>query len=69
MGKLDGQHGRPIEMDEPDEHDDCEDEACPICDGAELSPEFVAMLNAAVDQPGGRSFKTVEEFSAWLDSL
>ena len=56
-------------MDEPDEHDDCEDEACPICDGAELSPEFVARLNAAVDQPGGRSFKTVEEFSAWLDSL
>ncbi|KUR72021.1 hypothetical protein AQZ49_20680 [Novosphingobium sp. FSW06-99] len=67
MGKLDDQHGRPIEMDEPDEHDDCEDEACPICDGAELSPEFVAMLNAAAEQPG--TVYTREEFSAWLDSL
>lgn len=54
-------------MDEPDEHDDCEDEACPICDGAELSPEFVAMLNAAAEQPG--TVYTREEFSAWLDSL
>jgi hypothetical protein len=47
--------------------DDHGDEECPICRGEELSPDFIAMLEQAVAQPG--FVMTAEETVEWLRGL
>lgn len=45
---------------------DGHDDDCPICSGR-MSEEFVARIEQAAAEPGIRM--TVDEFTAWLDSL
>jgi hypothetical protein len=47
--------------------DDHGDDACPICRGDELSPEFIAMIEQAAARP--RQVMTGEEVIEWLRSL
>lgn len=46
----------------------CDHEAidCPICEGR-MSPEFIARIKAAADQPG--PVMTAEEFLSWLREI